>query len=330
MKKIIMVTFLVTSLFIACSKMNEPVWVNANNGLSLKEEPSAGSKQIELIPDGEQVIITKMNKEEAVIDNIKGSWVKIKWKDKTGWAFNGFLSKQNFSRWITAKTGLPFYGGSYEERGLIPFKERVKFTGPSKLKDYVTVLWKGKNVDVRGEFLSETSDISYNYPDLRAAASKKHAYDPAQAIYPEDLYIENSGWLYHIIYIYKNQEDKKDYLQSLWYKDGSTWKEIEINGSNHESFGFKMFSLDEDDNPDIMVYGGCCDSYSVEFFLGSADKKLNSVFAATGVEYSAGTPQEQKSEPDSPIIISTGKCGQTVIEFKGKKNTFDCRKKEFI
>lgn len=330
MKKLLLMTPLVFILFVACSKTNETRWVNANAGLRLRTEPSTESKQIELIPDGEQVIILNKNKDEVSINNVTGRWVQIKWNEKTGWAFDGFLTNQNLSRWVTTKTGLPYYNEQKSEHGIIPFKEKVKFVNSGKWENYVIVNWRGNNVSVRSEFLIDNINFTYSYPDLREVASKKLSTSHHDTVYPEDIYIETNNWLYHIISIARGQDEEKAFLESLWYKDGNTWKEIELLYSNHDSFRFKMYNLDEDDNPDIMMYGGCCDSGSVEVFLGTSDKKLNKIFEAHGVDYPSDFDSSKKTDPDSPTIISKEKCDKTIIEFKKHKFVFDCNKRQFI
>lgn len=330
MKKLFLMTIFISTIFFACSKSDQTRWVDANAGLRLRMEPSTESQQIDLIPDGEKVVLLKENKNEVMINNKTGHWVQIKWNDKIGWAFDGFLTNQNLNRWVTTKTGLPYYNEIKGEHGVIPFKEKIKFVGPGKWEKYVIVSWKGNNLSVRNEFLSNDINFTYDNSELRKVASEKLTASQRDKIYPEDMFIESNKWLYHIIYISRNQDSEKDYLESLWFNDGNSWKEIELFGSNHDAFSFKMYNLDEDDNPDILIHGGCCDSYSIEVFLGTSDKKLNKIFEAHGVDYPENFNEAEKNEPDSPSLVSTGKCEKTAIEFKKKKYIFDCSKKQFI
>lgn len=330
MKKLVLMVFLILIFLVACSKSNETRWVNTNAGLKLRLEPSTESKQIDLIPDGEQVVILNKNKDEVSISNVTGRWVQIQWNEKTGWVFDGFLTNQNLNKWVTTKTGLPYYNDQKNEYGIIPSKEKVKFIAPGKPEGYVIVNWRGDFVSVRGEFLSDSNNIIYNYTDLREVASKKLTNSQKDIIHPEDMYIDANAWLFHVIYISRNQDDEKDYLESLWIKDNNIWKEIELYGSNHDAFRFKMYNLDEDENPDIMMYGGCCDSGFVEVFLGTPDKKLNKIFEAHGTYYPSDFNPSDKTDSDAPIIISDEKCEKTIIEFKNKQFKFDCKKKQFI
>lgn len=66
--------------------------VVAENGLRLREKGDVLSKTIDLIPFGEKVVIVEVDAKEQTIDNVKGSWCKIKWKGRAGWVFSGYLS----------------------------------------------------------------------------------------------------------------------------------------------------------------------------------------------------------------------------------------------
>jgi len=329
MKKIVCITIFIPIILLGCSKSDKTRWVDANVGLRLRMEPTTESKQICLIPDGEKVELIKVDKNEVILNNKTGHWVQVKWNDMSGWAFDGFLNDKNISRWVTAKSGLPYDIENTRENGVIPYNEIVKYIGPGKWENSAIVSWRNKNVNVNGLFLSIEKNYSHDFLELRKIASEKFSKNNWIKIYPEDMVITNNKWLYHIIYISKNQDNEKSYMYSLWFNDGKTWQEIETDGSNSEDH-LKMYNLDEDDNPDILISGGCCDSYHVQVLLGTSDKKMVKVFDASGTTYIADDNKSNINEDKAPSIISEGKCDKTVINFKNKNYTFDCKKRQFI
>ncbi len=68
-------------------------WVSAKSGLRLRSEANTSSNTIVLIPDGQQVEVITGNKknDEIILAGVVGSWVNVKWKNQTGWGFDGFL-----------------------------------------------------------------------------------------------------------------------------------------------------------------------------------------------------------------------------------------------
>jgi hypothetical protein len=69
-------------------------YVGAKSGLMMREKPDVKGKTITLIPEGEELVLIEEKSEKINIAGKKGKWSKIKWKDKTGWVFGGFLQTQ--------------------------------------------------------------------------------------------------------------------------------------------------------------------------------------------------------------------------------------------
>jgi hypothetical protein len=66
-------------------------WVNAKEGLIMREYPELGSKRITTIPYGEEVFLLEEIGDEITISNATGKWCIVQWQDKKGWVFGGFL-----------------------------------------------------------------------------------------------------------------------------------------------------------------------------------------------------------------------------------------------
>jgi hypothetical protein len=66
----------------------------SDKGLRIRENSSANSKIISIIPFNESVYIIEKSDKEEIINNKKGKWVKVKWKNYTGWVFDAFIDYQ--------------------------------------------------------------------------------------------------------------------------------------------------------------------------------------------------------------------------------------------
>jgi len=83
---------------IAFSKIYKPgynLFVFAPSGLSLRDKPDLKGARIKLVPYGKYVIVQKDENAPVPItnENIEGHWVKVKYEDKVGYLFDGFLSR---------------------------------------------------------------------------------------------------------------------------------------------------------------------------------------------------------------------------------------------
>jgi hypothetical protein len=89
---------------ISCKKKLEPTsslqqknisettrYVSAEKGLFLREEAKTTGKKIVLIPFKEKVDVIEESQTEETIDSISGKWTRVRYKDKEGWAFGGYL-----------------------------------------------------------------------------------------------------------------------------------------------------------------------------------------------------------------------------------------------
>ncbi len=82
------------------TKPNEVKYVFAAAGLRLREAPDLKSKNNITLPYGSEVeILRKTGNTLSINYYLSGEWVEAKWKDKTGYAFDGYLlDKREFAR----------------------------------------------------------------------------------------------------------------------------------------------------------------------------------------------------------------------------------------
>jgi hypothetical protein len=88
----------------------QPRWVNATAGLRIRDSASLDSNVIGAIPYGEKVILLHEQDKEEEIEGITGRWSRIRWQDKEGWVFGGFLQKEEIVPPNTEKTELQLSG----------------------------------------------------------------------------------------------------------------------------------------------------------------------------------------------------------------------------
>lgn len=75
--------------------------VSEKEGLKIREKAGASHKQIGFIPFQERLLILDENGPKETLYGIRSSWMKIKYKNITGWAFGGFIDKGG--KWETGK-----------------------------------------------------------------------------------------------------------------------------------------------------------------------------------------------------------------------------------
>lgn len=94
----ILLAFLVIVSSFSCKKeVKEEVpkgqlWVTTEKGLWLREEPNVNGKQIILIPFKEMVNIYEITDKDDTVSGVTDRWGRVKYNDKMGWAFRGFLN----------------------------------------------------------------------------------------------------------------------------------------------------------------------------------------------------------------------------------------------
>ena len=79
------------SISLSAKELNAVKTVTAKAGLNVRATPDSGGSKLGLIPFGESVEITETQSGETAIAGKTGHWVKVKWKNINGWAFDAFL-----------------------------------------------------------------------------------------------------------------------------------------------------------------------------------------------------------------------------------------------
>ena len=101
LKQILAIGFMF-NLALLCAQ--QQAYVIADNGLTIREEPDVSSERLGKLHYGDEIEITEQtNIELVIIDDgkkIVGNWVKIKTNSKSGYVFNGYLSKEKFIKGI--------------------------------------------------------------------------------------------------------------------------------------------------------------------------------------------------------------------------------------
>ena len=67
--------------------------VKSASGLRMRNRPDISGEKIDTIPDGEKVELIKETGESITISGKTGKWTMVKWGEKSGWVFGGFLLK---------------------------------------------------------------------------------------------------------------------------------------------------------------------------------------------------------------------------------------------
>lgn len=126
----ILAFLLLTNLSLCDQKQNDDGirYVNAIHGLYFRESPSLGSRALGLIPYGSRIRILEQLPEEKFLAGRHGKWSRIQWEEKEGWAFSGFLQRDELSGIHDhSLDGMAFRQGFVEASG------RCVVTGPGGL-----------------------------------------------------------------------------------------------------------------------------------------------------------------------------------------------------
>ena len=89
-------------------------FVVAKSGLNLRSDPGKSSKVVSQITYGSKVTIEKSEGDEIFLDGRYGKWVNVKYGNKTGWVFSGFLC--DFKPDTVVKPVVDYYRGKYKEK----------------------------------------------------------------------------------------------------------------------------------------------------------------------------------------------------------------------
>ena len=113
---IIMLLILSNSAINAETVASKDKYVSATTGLNLRLGPDKSSKLISVIPFGTKVTVEKSEDKEIFLDGRYGKWMNIKYGNKTGWVFGGFLC--DFEPDTIIKHATDYYMKKYNENEL--------------------------------------------------------------------------------------------------------------------------------------------------------------------------------------------------------------------
>ncbi len=77
---------------ISCKK-DTARWIMEKQGVRMREVPDTNGKLIALIPYASKVELISEKGESLTIAGATGKWSEVKWNEKKGWVFGGFLGR---------------------------------------------------------------------------------------------------------------------------------------------------------------------------------------------------------------------------------------------
>lgn len=111
-------------------------YINAPSGLRMRNTPSLEGDLVAKIPFNEEVEIISEDNNEIVIGGKTGKWVRVVWRNKSGWVFDAYLNSKKTeveeaigTMYITADSGLRMRDGAGVDSKVIhtiPFNEEVE------------------------------------------------------------------------------------------------------------------------------------------------------------------------------------------------------------
>ena len=110
------ISFLILSTHSVNAAGGEEKYVAAKSGINLRSGPTKSSSVVTLIPFGSRVTIEKSEGNEIFLDERYGKWVNVKFGNKTGWVFSGFLC--DFKPDAIIKIAADYYRDEYRNSTL--------------------------------------------------------------------------------------------------------------------------------------------------------------------------------------------------------------------
>ena len=118
----------------------EKLFTLSEKGLNLRDKPNANGKKVTLIPFASELTIISKNKaNQYSSDGITGHWVEVKYKNFTGFVFDGYLthilpptlSCKNFKEFLSKSIGggkaETIAAGDYEGLSAIRFGKNILY-----------------------------------------------------------------------------------------------------------------------------------------------------------------------------------------------------------
>jgi len=166
-RTILLVVLSSVFLFMFCKeKITEPKIriASASGGLNMRDKPDASGTLVATIPDWVKVEAFEEAGNEVTIGGVAGKWTRVKWNDKTGWVFGGFLKPGPVSQYKRPDSG-----------SMQPSTEEYKKKKDMYLK-LVAALHAGKT-DQMTELLKAGADPNF-YPLADNEKGYEERYEP--------------------------------------------------------------------------------------------------------------------------------------------------------
>jgi len=219
-------------------EVSKDKYIAAKSGLNLRSEPGKSSKIVSSIPFGSKVTVEKSDGDEIFLDGRYGKWVNVKYDNKTGWVFGGFLC--DFKPDKIIKPAADFYRSKY----------RDKFCKGAK--------------DCTDEFANELANfpddyvyvdnIIDNYIHLKIPTSVRNEANllhPIDVVWRYDVKQNKFFEVYNFGY--------RDSNSHFFYLDNDKYPDMVVQFSWYDNSGIHIFLGSE--NGFTKVYKDSCNSY---------------------------------------------------------------------
>ena len=163
MKKATIVLFIGLCLVMYSCKKSKTGIVTEPQGIYFREQPSTTSKQIGFISYQTKLEVLDDKGKEETLHKIKANWFKVKYKDRIGWVFGGFVEKQYKEKSpveeqpIIVGSDVPSDSGIDEVKTLIKL-EHIVNSSEEILESIRDLLNSYKGVDRQSICLSSLTD----------------------------------------------------------------------------------------------------------------------------------------------------------------------------
>ena len=85
------------TISVSCKKdaADSARWVVEKQGVRMREAPDASGKLIAVVPYASKMELVSEKNESLTIAGATGKWTEVKWNEKKGWVFGGFLGRND-------------------------------------------------------------------------------------------------------------------------------------------------------------------------------------------------------------------------------------------
>ncbi len=151
------------------------VKVMSENGIVLREKADKKSAKLAAIPWGTEIEMIDSSGPIEIIDGVGGHWVKVKYIDKSGWVFGGFLTRKIGTDFVNIYNNIDIFSEAgfnlgiswtYSKDEIIkklgePVKtETIQVVSPADNKEYPRHILKYKMYKIEVDEFKKTSSVA--------------------------------------------------------------------------------------------------------------------------------------------------------------------------